>query len=377
VADDKIKGMLGTGEVLLILTRQHWVAAIRYVIRPLLIFGLAILLALINQWLKFDRLGFINDIINWILIIALIVAVVWLPIDIVQWWSRRYVLTNRRAMRLQGVLRKSSFDTSLDQVNDIALSQSFLGRTLGYADLTLLTANASNEGYEQLLDGPQFKKAVLEAKDAIRSGHPLQALPEDLVVRGGTNAASIKAFTKSPDAAAEAGAAATATVVTTAAATVGIHEDVTEAAPSGSDAPEATAVAAASAPEPEMVEPEPVAPEPEMVAPEMEMAEPEPEPEMVASEPQPAMVEAEPEIVAPEMEMAAPEPEPEPEMVAPEPEPELEPEMAEAAPEMAEAEAPTEPLADEAIEEAEAPAEVAAEEGVGATDVAEDRASSS
>ena len=226
MANDYVKGMLGAGEALLIETRQHWIAAIRYAVRPLLIFGLVVLLALINQWLRFDTFKIINDIINWILIIALVIAVIWLPIDLVQWWSRRYVLTNRRAMRMQGVLRKQSFDSSLEQINDIALSQSVLGRQLGYADLTLLTANASsNEAYEQLLDGPQFKKAVLEAKEAIRMGHPLESLPDGFVVKGGTNAASIQANTKSPDEAAAAGAAATTTVMTTAAATVGVQEE--------------------------------------------------------------------------------------------------------------------------------------------------------
>jgi hypothetical protein len=242
VANDYVKGMLGAGEALLIETRQHWIAAIRYAVRPLLIFGLVVLLALLNQWLRFDTFGFINDIINWILIIALIVAVIWLPIDLVQWWSRRYVLTNRRAMRMQGILRKQSFDSSLEQINDIALSQSVLGRQLGYADLTLLTANASsNEAYEQLLDGPQFKKAVLEAKEAIRTGHPLETLPDGFVVKGGTNAASIQASTKSQDQAAAAGTAATATVMTTAAATMGIQEDPAQA---GSVPDEAAAIAA-------------------------------------------------------------------------------------------------------------------------------------
>ena len=114
VSDDHIRGQLTTGEVLLIDTRQHWIAALRYAFRPLLIFGLAALLALVNQWL-----GFINDIVHWIVLIALIVAIVWLPIDLVRWWSRHYVLTNRRSIRMEGVLRKQSMDSSLEQINDI------------------------------------------------------------------------------------------------------------------------------------------------------------------------------------------------------------------------------------------------------------------
>ena len=136
-------------------------------------------------------------------------SIVWLPIDLVRWASRKYVLTSRRVMRMDGVLRKRSFDSSLEQINDIRTEQSFVGRTLNYADLTIYTASdTANEVYAQLLDGLQFKKAVLEAKEAIRTGTLLTALPEGFIVKGGTNEASRRADGKIKEpAAAEAGAA--------------------------------------------------------------------------------------------------------------------------------------------------------------------------
>ncbi len=95
----------------------------------------------------------------------------WLPVDLIRWDSRHYVLTNRRAMRVEGVLRKSSIDSSLEQITDIGLDETTFGRLLGYANLTLYTASdTANEQYTQLLDGLQFKKAVLDAKEAIRNG---------------------------------------------------------------------------------------------------------------------------------------------------------------------------------------------------------------
>jgi hypothetical protein len=301
VADDYIKGLLSTGEVLLIDTKQHWVALLRYAIRPLLLIGLVVLLAILNQWLKFETLGFINDIVNWVLIVLIIVTIVWLPVDIVQWWSRRYVLTNRRAMRMQGLLRKSSFDTSIEQVNDIVLSQSLIGRKLGYADLTLLTANASNEAYEQLLDGPQFKKAVLDAKDAIRMGHPLQSLPEGFVVKGGTNDASIRAATKPAGTATDAAGAAGAAAVTTG--------TLTAVAPADSPAPPEAVADTPAPPDPVIIE-EPVSasepvvePEP-VIEPEPVVAEPVVEPEPVVAE---QAVEPEPVVAEQAVEDAAAE----------------------------------------------------------------------
>jgi hypothetical protein len=197
VTESFLTDLLATGEVVLIETRQHWVAAVRYLARPLVILLIAAFLVLFNNWLGWEGgiLGTINQLILWVAALLFVVSLIWLPIDLVRWWSRRYVLTNRRAMRMQGVVRKSSIDSSLEQINDIRTEQSLLGRTLGYADLTIYTASdIANERYAQLLDGLQFKKAVLEAKNAIREGQPLTALPDDFVVRGGTNEVSIQKY---------------------------------------------------------------------------------------------------------------------------------------------------------------------------------------
>jgi membrane protein YdbS with pleckstrin-like domain len=275
MASDYVKDLLSSGEVVLVDTKQHWMALLRFALRPILIAGLGVLLALINSWLDFGDgfLGIVNDIIHWLIVVAVVVAVVWLPIDVVRWMSRHYVLTNRRAIRMDGVLRKQSFDSSLEQINDIGTRQTFLGRQLGYADLTLFTASSANETYEQLLDGLQFKKAVLDAKEGIRLGSPLQALAEDLVIRGGTNDASIRAYAKQAAAGATPAAApavaTAATVTATAAAAADDPEppmEVTavEPEPAGRVHQQAEAVpdeSAVAAPEPELV----AAPEPEAV----------------------------------------------------------------------------------------------------------------
>ena len=133
-----MQGLMSTGEVVLISTRQHWVAALRFALRPILIGLGAVVLWLINQWLDFDDdsiFNVINQLVYWLVVIMIVVSLIWLPVDLVRWWSRRYVLTNRRAIRSYGVIRKTSLDTSLEQINDIGLTISFFGQRLGYADL--------------------------------------------------------------------------------------------------------------------------------------------------------------------------------------------------------------------------------------------------
>jgi membrane protein YdbS with pleckstrin-like domain len=324
VADDQMKGLLSTGEVVLISTRQHWVAALRFALRPILIGLGAVALWFINGWLDFDDDGFlniINELVRWIVIVMIVVSIIWLPIDLVRWYTRRYVLTNRRVIRSYGLLRKASLDTSIEQINDIGLTTSFIGQRLGYADLTLFTAsNTSNEVYDQLIDGVQFKKAVLDAKEAIRAGHPLEALPDGFVVKGGTNEASQRADGKIQAEAAALAAAADTAVPSADAGAVATPVVAPEPAPALAPVPQPAHVPPPAPVTATIVE---ATPPPEL----MVQAEPARAP-VVEAQPAPALVvEPEPEpapsvVVEPE-----PEPKPEPES-EPEPKPEPEPEPA-------------------------------------------------
>ena len=84
MADDQ-SGQLNSGEVVLVETRQHWVAAIRFALRPIVI-ALRRRRPLAPQWLarlaEDSFFDIINDLVGWIVILLLVVAVVWLPIDL-------------------------------------------------------------------------------------------------------------------------------------------------------------------------------------------------------------------------------------------------------------------------------------------------------
>ena len=320
VAKSKVDGLLSSGEVVLIETQQHWMAALRYAMRPIIIGLIAALLVALNQWISFDPdsfLSIINDIIKWAAFVMIIISVVWLPIDLIRWDTRRYALTNRRAIRLEGLFRKSTFDSSLEQINDIGLVETFFGSRLGYADLTIYTASdTANETYKQLRDGLQYKKAVLDAKEAIRFGTPLTALPVGFIVKGGRNEASMRAD--------------------------GMMEEAN--AKYGPAEPETPEQPVAPAPAPVAQQPPP-APAPAPVAAAQPVAPP-PPPPPVAPEPEPVAAPVAPEPVA-EPALVV---EPEPFVAEPEPEP-----VVEAAPE------PDEPALERSAEDLWAPAEPAAE----------------
>jgi uncharacterized membrane protein YdbT with pleckstrin-like domain len=82
------------------------------------------------------------------------------------WWRNKvYVVTNLRVMKLEGIFSKSHRDASLDKINDLVMTQSVLGRLLGYGDLQILTANeASGMTFHQLHDPVGFKRQVLQVR---------------------------------------------------------------------------------------------------------------------------------------------------------------------------------------------------------------------
>jgi uncharacterized membrane protein YdbT with pleckstrin-like domain len=96
--------------------------------------------------------------------VALVLAVLLLGRYI--WWRNKvYVVTNLRVMKLEGIFSKSHRDASLDKINDLVMTQSLLGRMLGYGDLQVLTANeASGMTYHQLHDPVEFKRQVLQVR---------------------------------------------------------------------------------------------------------------------------------------------------------------------------------------------------------------------
>ena len=81
------------------------------------------------------------------------------------WWTDEYIVTNRRLMKVTGVVNKGSADSSLEKINDAILSISVFGRLLNYGDLDILTAAEPPVDQYRMLNGaPEFKKTMLNAK---------------------------------------------------------------------------------------------------------------------------------------------------------------------------------------------------------------------
>jgi hypothetical protein len=187
-------GLMSTGEQIRLRERQHWfilVWAGRYAI--LAIVGGFILVFLASALDPNGVPGTIRSIAGFIFAILLIVGIanfIWVALT---YRSNEYVLTNRRVMQVGGVVNKHSTDSSLEKINDAALTQSLFGRIFGFGDLDVLTASeAGIERFRMIQDPVTFKKTMLDVKHdyelemnrgPVPSSPPLRAAPEEMPER--------------------------------------------------------------------------------------------------------------------------------------------------------------------------------------------------
>lgn len=159
MATNYLAGLLGDNERILMETHQHWfvlfnkifleiiliigiigVSLYAYTYYPVALAGLALVLVPLAGMLK----------------------------DIAVWRNQAYLVTTRRVIQIAGVLGKDVVDSSLEKVNDVKLSQSFLGRIFGYGDVEILTASELGVNlFHQIANPVEFKTEMLNAKERL------------------------------------------------------------------------------------------------------------------------------------------------------------------------------------------------------------------
>ena len=157
-----VDSLLANGEEIVYRTKKHWIApAFSTITGTLLtIGGLA---ALFGQLFTDNR--FLNGLLLWGGLGALLIGLVLLVNAAVKWWAQFYFVTNQKVMKVEGLLRKSTSGSALEKINDITMEEPLLGRWLGYGTVRVLTAaDESNLHYTFMRKPLEFRKAILDAK---------------------------------------------------------------------------------------------------------------------------------------------------------------------------------------------------------------------
>jgi uncharacterized membrane protein YdbT with pleckstrin-like domain len=179
------ESLLARDEQILYRARQHWLAPVSDSLRPI-VMVLAGLLLFIGQ-VNIGPSGIVSTIWTAVWAILLLVGLGWIAIIVLTWRSQEYLITNRRAIKVDGLLDKKAADSSLEKINDAVLSQGLLARMLRYGDLEILTASEDAIDRYQMLSHPvDFKKAMLNAKNALEDGGRGNAAPAYVAQAGGS-----------------------------------------------------------------------------------------------------------------------------------------------------------------------------------------------
>jgi len=172
VAD--LHGLLGDGEVILITARRHPL----FLLGRLILFVLAaIVLIGIGIWVAASY-SLYGGIALWVVSLVPLGNVL---LRFIAWHNEVYAVTNDRIIQVEGVLSRRIFDSSLEKVNDLLLTQSLFGRMLNYGTLEIITGSDAGLNKLDALKGPlAFKRAILDARNALEDhGHRHEDLEPD------------------------------------------------------------------------------------------------------------------------------------------------------------------------------------------------------
>ena len=157
--------LLADGEPVALRGRQHLLATFIEGRMPwAILIASLVLLGLITQ-LDNNTPQAVRQLFSIVALGLLVIGLVWLGQIYMSWYAQDYLVTNRRVLKVEGILKKRSADSSLEKINDAVLEQSVFGRMLGYGDLDILTANEQSvDRYRMLSEAQTFKRTMLEEK---------------------------------------------------------------------------------------------------------------------------------------------------------------------------------------------------------------------
>ena len=195
-----VDSLMGKNEKILVIERQHWTTLLMSLLVNLFLVAVIVALwAVLGNYEKNQGLGFL-PVVRSLLLFALLFPVGRFGWNLIQWEAEQYLVTTHRVMQTEGIVNKKTTDSSLEKVNDIVLTQSFLGRILGYGDLEIVTGSDLGVNLLKRLAQPvKFKTTLLDAKAAMHDPDIEDLRPREVPVAGGLLGAKAKAAAGADD----------------------------------------------------------------------------------------------------------------------------------------------------------------------------------
>lgn len=170
-----IDTLLGRGEHVRYIGRQHVFVLIGNILTELLLIGVLIAAGVVSQVAFPDKMLAGMQVGVLVLIVCVVISLLVLVsafLDYLRWSNEQCVVTDRRVILLRGIFNTEAVDIPVERINGVELRQSWVGRLLNFGDIEIMTASESGVSQCRSLANPQaFKRAMDDARHDVERGY--------------------------------------------------------------------------------------------------------------------------------------------------------------------------------------------------------------
>ena len=156
-----LKSLLAEDERVRLVAHRH----ILFLVLNTVLYVLAGLTLWALAYVAFRTLPRFEEIGMLVLLVASLIPLGIAGYRFLRWRSEEYVITNYRIVQVEGILSKRTFDSALEKVNDVRMTQSVFGRMFGYGNIDIITGSEIGVNHLTGIADPfAFKRGLLESK---------------------------------------------------------------------------------------------------------------------------------------------------------------------------------------------------------------------
>ena len=116
-------------------------------------------------FIAYDRLSTGQSVVTLILLALSLIPLSIAIYRFMSWKLEQYAVTTYRILQVEGIINKRTFDSSLEKVNDVQMTQGLGGRLFGYGDIDIITGSEAGINKLHGIAEPfVFKRTLLESK---------------------------------------------------------------------------------------------------------------------------------------------------------------------------------------------------------------------
>jgi uncharacterized membrane protein YdbT with pleckstrin-like domain len=147
-------------EKMILASNPHWFYFWKQVAAAAGVIGLLLLLAAVDvDWL--------NTFVWWLVIVSILVLIVDLAYEFVQWKTTRFAITDQRVAYQSGIFRRRGVSIPLNRINNVNMFQSAIARMLNNGVVTIESAGETGDSvFENIPDPVKVRALIFEQVEA-------------------------------------------------------------------------------------------------------------------------------------------------------------------------------------------------------------------